>query len=606
MKRIILLSSFFLFSLFKLHAVSTSPVDVRGLEIVGSRHSGYGEYSDVDDYEGVNILKRNCTALLPEILKSEEDCRPSFFSFFRKKRDPVNKLVATIEDDYTQTLLSNYAGIILSSEVQNACGVQVPPISCPAKVFEDNIINTQLMKTSVAKAQELPSHEDIRRNALVLQNAISAALLSKRCSISEPLPAVRIYQNRLKLQYPYLFETRMFHNRGYSEIIELLQLEGISVPADETILSPDLRLHANSMRTIMAAIDRNPELKEKLQKKLGDLLQDYGQKIKKDIDPASAICSMSSKDLFIRYPQVVNQAFIDLAPEQRNIMSASLCKIKEFYNPHDYDTDCDGIVDSDDSSPENSFVPINEFKIATTTMENPPFSTGAYYSIKKESGKISISIDVDIASDSTVTPEQKSGFLSKYSTCVKTDLVNEFQKNFEIIKQEKSHFFNSTDEIDIKFNIQERSSPYAIALHKCYCSTCNLKYNFEGQQKSVPENYCLENIKNGILPEGESITQQEMDAIKAAYLAQTQNNTVGGVWFVQENSSNLTISADCGTLKHETIHRFGLPDEYVSSYYPFDRVGSSNSIMNNEEKNVLPRHLARILSPDKTSNFCSI
>ncbi len=465
-------------------------------------------------------------------------------------------------------------------------------------------MNTLLLESSISKANQLPSREDIRSNAMTLQNAISAAMLAKRCARSSNVGA-QAYFDRLKLNYPYLFKSSP-QNQGYDSLLDALTREGLTVPTED-MNEGDVRLHSNALKTIMATLDRNPTMKQTMQDKLAAVLQDYGQNLKRDINPASKICSITPKDLMSRYPQIVNQALIDLPLDQRKTVSSSLCKIKAFYDPDKYDTDCDGLVDSRDGSPQDPFRPNTDTHLNFTSSENPPFGSSIDYRLIKENNRISILLDVNLNPDAGLPPEKKAAFFSKMRSCLGTDLVNEFKTNFEVLKQAKPQAFSSQDVLNVEFNIQENSSSDAVAIHNCFCSTCKLTYNYNGQEKTVPRHYCLNEIKNAIIPSGESLSQDEMNTIKSAFLAQSRNGlSPGNVWWEQEDALNLTPNTDCGTMKHETIHRLGLPDEYVSGYYPFSRIGVSNSIMNNQNKSVLPRHLARILSPNNSAKYCSL
>ena len=224
-------------------------------------------------------------------------------------------------------------------------------------------------------------------------------------------------------------------------------------------------------------------------------------------------------------------------------------------------------------------------------------------------------------------------------------MKTDFEKTFEKSKSHKKGFEGKELEINIKladFNDNEEydRSDVNFYMHKCYCSGCVYKvkkyktiseatffekiYNFGEylvtdevsdfyDESYVPRDTCAEDLtKDQVL----NITTDDMSSAAKSRFVRYQNEVEAGssvldaakdnLWFSQANAKNLSIRGlekrgeNCHVIKHEILHQMGLPDEYLAEYYPFNRVGSHESVMRSGNE-LKARHLWSILSPKECS-----
>ena len=347
------------------------------------------------------------------------------------------------------------------------------------------------------------------------------------------------------------------------------------------------------------------DLKNQVEAKLETLLSDYAVELKKDFVPSNLLCLLKPEDIYKKYPAIVNQAMIDLPANACETIGRSLCQSKEYYDPSTYDSDCDGVPDSNDEKPLDTFVPKSEFNVYKRDAENPPFGTWGLYDLKKVDNKIVLGLKVNVKVENDVDGALKETFMNDFNKCLNDRLQNDFVQNFEVLKQDKKSYFTPENSLEVKFDVTQNSDSSGYVIHKCWCSTCTFSYTFEGQTKKVPRFMCLDDLKNGTKPASLNISDAEMAAMTAAYTTATAGGAK--VWWHQEDAGNLTIKTVCDTIRHETVHRFGLPDEYTGSYYPFNRVGRRDSLMHlHINGKFLPRHLSRILAPVAGGTYCAL
>lgn len=560
-------------------------------------NAGFGEYSDVDDYEGINLLGRRCAEFAQEGI-SKGNCQVTCSKEINGSG--FLQIASNLQDDFSKYILSNYATRILSSEVKN-CSIGAGVYSaCSSSAVKTSPSQGSILASELSA--KLPDRENVRKNAMQMTNALSAALLYYRANLaSANEPAVKAYKKRIELSFPFLFTPQ---ENAYKDLINVLKQEGVPVPS-ENLMQGDVFLQSRAMGVITKTMSINPALKAKMDLKLSQILDQYGREMEKDLSPSNLLCFMDAESLFRRYPAIVNQALIDLPTDARDVLGRTLCKSKDYYNPDSHDSDCDGLADALDQKPLDTYSPKSEFKINKRDAENPPFGTWGIYNLKKEGNKIVLNLDLGLRLDPDLTGEVKNHFIQGINQCLKERLQNDFKQSFEVLKQEKSAFFPSDSKLEILFDIKEVSNNSGYSVHKCWCSTCSLTYIFEGKTKVIPRSMCLENLKSGIKPASLNVSQEEMNAMASAYQAASANGTK--VWWHQEDAGNLTVKTQCDTIRHETVHRFGLPDEYTAEYYPFNRVGIRESLMNHQTNGrVLPRHLKKILAPISGGIYCSL
>lgn len=217
-------------------------------------NAGYGEYSDIDDYEGVMRLKRRCAEFAQENgLKG--NCQLSCSKEI--SQNGFLEVASNLQEDFSQYLLSNYATRILNSEIKN-CGREPRELlSCSSSTVKSSASSENALASELAK--NLPDRENVRKNAMKLPNVLSAALLYARAQLAPANEAaVKEYKRRIELSFPFLFKPDA---NGFASLLRVLSDNGVPLPK-QNLMQGDIQLHSRSMNVITSTLDANPGLKK--------------------------------------------------------------------------------------------------------------------------------------------------------------------------------------------------------------------------------------------------------------------------------------------------------------------------------------------------------
>lgn len=528
-------------------------------------HRGIGAWTSQSDYEAEEILKKQC---LEEIAKERTQATLCFMENFLQERlnytpsqarsQTTNEYIQSLSDIYTNDYLNDYLRTIIVSEIKSINGKEPKlPKNCDVEndFFEDA---PHLLKREAARS---------------LDSIMSASIVYdwsdgfiKRLVFSE---GSRGYRERIERSYPFLFNPENVIDDVMDEVNDLAG----DLATDSVF---DIFYHRDTVAAANSAMIRDPNKRRKFQRKIDSILKKYARQQKRKL---KKLCDGLSPDEIMReYPAIFNQAIIDMSPDTQRFARISLCRSKSYYDPEEEDFDCDGIADSEDSDADNPFEPEGEFDYENSLEDDPPFSSSGEYTAKidNKAKKINLSMELELDMDS-LSSEEKKDFLKHMRSCT-DDLNKEMSDLFKsTVALENEAFKDYNLDLDIKIEEDTWDTVSDFTIHKCFCSTCSVVYN-EG---IVFDDY----IPNDMCPE--DMTPEMKAAADAA-----------GGWYEQEDAGNLTVSTTCKTIKHEVLHQFGLPDEYVAGYYPFNRIGEHDSVMASGY-NLKERHLRFLLSPKK-------
>ena len=339
-----------------------------------------------------------------------------------------------------------------------------------------------------------------------------------------------------------------------------------------------------------------------------------------------------------RFPHIFDQAILDMNPIERSAADLSLCKKRFYYKPDFSDYDCDGILDSDDESPNDPLSPNNSFSF-NERFQGPTFGAGVNYNVNLSSTTpktLSVGLNVEIAYiDPRLSKEQ---VIQKFKSCGQRfhSLIRRSFDTFHInhpdIEYSEFEFdFNiylqgSTPSMERKLSFEELpqatpSSPQDMLqnlrrnraegktsvirnnnqvivedretnvyptnsakfnIWKCYCSDCPPWRMVNGIE--IENTSCLEDF---------SLEQQRVIAESGITLRN------------RADAANLVFDNGCEVFQHEFLHRFGVEDEYSDPIsYPYNIVDHCN-LMNGNTEIILPRQIMQILSP-KRGRACEL
>lgn len=521
------------------------PIDVTNSH--GKSHSGFGNYG-VDDYDASERLKKSCTHT--DMKESAEG-----LCVMPEDRAEVRSLALQLSAPVVMPHLKNYAASVLYSELKLANPeTKIPPPEC-------------------ATLNPAPQQE-LRASAMSTKNLASASVLMDVFSgpVTEWKHNTRPYLVRLRQNYPLLF----YPSDRQGKFLALLKgAAGQTYTSD----SDDIFAHHTNMTAINAALATDKELGKKLLREIDNMKRYYARELENEL---ASVCAASPMSLYGRYPAIFNQALLDMTPAERKMANLFLCPQPFYYNDLNTDSDCDGLVDRYDPAPRNPFNPKSKHSVSGKGDQDPPFGGQFEYELESTLSKVSISrkISVNFPGGDAAS---KAKFMEGMRACV-TQMKNQFQEVYKGIAAKNPLFQGKA----LDFNIElEEKKEADFTIHKCWCSTCKVKLESGYIWDSyIPKNTC----RNEFTPAMEA-------AIKDEKLNPLKTNRT---WMSQADAGNLLYSTagDCNTIKHEILHRLGLPDEYNADYYPFNRIGPHSSVMNSGSE-VLERHLTALLSPQK-------
>jgi hypothetical protein len=574
------------------HGGMAPPVDVQNRD--GTSHSGFGNYSG-NDYDASQILRKSCLKENIDNLSTEirNEClrrNPDF-----SVADHF-KLLGAGAELATQNRLQSYTASILSSDIGLAKG---PPNRNPEPNSCHGIDNGVI-----------PPHLDVRKGAMSVENALSAAFLATYLNPGSD----DAYIERIRRNYPYLYTPIELKPNGHTLYAQMMSAaSAASVPikpvelewvreldghktsgANFKILSllkeslgsaykggNGMYDHSETMDAVEAKMQTDPEFKRKIESAVHAIQKEYANYQEKNL---ASICSMSMEEISKKFPGIFDQFLIDQANNDKassDLARFSLCQKKFYYDPSKFDSDCDGVVDSQDTKPGDPFSPVSSFKVENENFSNPPFNGTGLRNISKTDKKVTLSRDIALNIGGGA---DKAVVLEKMNKC-SSDLKKTIGKSYKEFANKNEAFKDV--ELDIKFNFKESSTNSDFKIHECWCSTCKLYYNDPVKGKTrVPRNTCRKDF-----------TPEMVAALTDSSL---NPNPSQSSWAMQEDAGNLTITSldNCRTIKHEMMHLLGFADEYNADYYPFNLIGKHDSLLSGGEK-LYPRHIGDILTPAK-------
>ncbi|MBI2519010.1 MAG: hypothetical protein HYV97_01275 [Bdellovibrio sp.] len=521
----------------------------------GTSHSGMGRIAS-DAFEANEAVRETCTrSILSKNLSSI--CQ----HLTVLDQPPLLFLVNFFSQTNTTSYLRDYVASVLKSEyLDNVPGepAPLPDLSC---------------LTSLPPAP----HAEIRKSTHFKYNTISATIIDQiyggyNLSLIGGLDLEYTkaeYVDRLHRAMPHLF----WPENRTTQLVSLMKRH----------LGDHWTPNAHSVgqhEAIKSAYDTlynapNSNFKKEVDQAIINIETDYTANIHSQL---SNVCNMSPEQLFKNFPGIFDQAIIDMNQTQRAMANIYLCRQSYYYDPHEFDTDCDGIFDDDDPAPDHPFDPNNEFRQQGRRMDDPPFGSDFDYQVKFNKKKNTINLTLDLGFDTDeLSQDEKTEFYNTLKTC-RASFEGDIEAAFT--KASGSLPWLKNAKINLYFNFEEGND---FAVHRCYCADCHvpdpdgIEVIFAGRSE-IPNTTCKKDL-----------TPKQKDAVLAA----------GTHWRDRQDANNVTATTECWILKHEMLHRLGLPDEYVDKKsYPYNEIGPNNSIMNSGEE-ILPRHVERILRPER-------
>jgi hypothetical protein len=338
------------------------------------------------------------------------------------------------------------------------------------------------------------THQDIRKEAMSLNNALSAALLADTHKSDDKFSN---YNDRLQINYPYLYNPK---NR-ISEITNLMK-DALKNAYDNNPLN--ITSHHDTMSAMKVVLETNADVKNLIQDKLKNILTDYGTGLKKQVEDLChekkqvyTTVRDNPKTLTLlhqNFRRDFQQCLIDLPNQDRTMANTFLCKQPFYYDEKKFDSDCDGTLDADDPSPNDPFSPNSSFHVEEDNASfNPPFGTTMKYDVKLEENIIKIVKPIKINFGDMDAAQIT---LAKTNLGLCTDqLAQSIKSSFDNFKAtpDGSIFKDKTINLDMK--IEETNDNPDFKIHKCWCSTCDTRYTkADGQVAIIPKDTCEEDF----------------------------------------------------------------------------------------------------------------
>tara|TARA_B100001971_G_scaffold215148_1_gene258358 strand:- start:19692 stop:21410 length:1719 start_codon:yes stop_codon:yes gene_type:complete len=521
----------------------------------GRSHSGFGNLGG-NDYEASVKLRKTClgTDLARYRSEIQMTCAPEG----EENTFELTEFLDTGASLMTRNKLQAYAASVIASNVNliNGTSGGANPNTC-------NGIPTPTP----------PPHETVRESSLSVENAVSAAYIDRMLT---PNGASDDYEIRIRRNYPYL---KVPNDSGSRRILRKVEERLGNAYQDDG----NMFAHSVTMAALDAEMTNNAISRTEISDIVEEVQAEYGQYLESQLP---RICNMSIEDISERFPEIFDQFLIDLPEEESSISRYALCKESFYYNPESFDSDCDGVKDADDANPGDPFSPRAVFNIAGKNYINPPFTINGSKTLERVNNEIRVKRDINI-DVSGLSEADRERVLANIGACrdevkqtVEDAFIDYLGTNRNLVQ------YNLNFDLNLNPVTSGRSD---FNIHRCWCSTCEVYYNHPTRGRiEIPRDTCRADF-----------TKEMEEGLNDPNLNPVADRRS---WFNQEDAANLTIgsSSDCKTIKHELLHKVGLSDEYVASYYPFNLVGEHDSLMNNGER-LYPRHIGDLLSPWKCS-----
>lgn len=421
-----------------------------------------------------------------------------------------------------------------------------------------------------------PPHRNARKSILNTENLASASVLMEIYDGGFFSTEFEKYTNRLEASFPVLFKPR-------SRSTTLLSMIKDGLGSKFDFDNSDGRSHEDIMDAFRTLYSNDSKFKDKINNEIKNVKNSYKNQLKKNIEK---VCNSTPMDIQKEYPAIFKQAILDMGHQQRLGANLYLCDQKEYYNPNEYDSDCDGKNDSEDIFPNDPFSPSPSQNHKGRSVQNPPFGSSYDYNVKMNKDVINLETNISF-NLSTLSKDEQERFKVKVGQCTE-DLTSSMDKSFMDLKRTNANFSGKLkSKIKLSYG-NSSSSSFSVA--KCYCSDCKDRV-IDPEKTSFIFNSYIDHKTCW-----DDLTEKQQQAVKKVFPNAKKR------WRNRENAANLTTEVDCNTIKHELLHRFGLPDEYSDrNSYPYNRVACNimGDAYNSETKNLIEgRHIEAIILPE--------
>lgn len=587
---LIIICNFFLINYAKGHAPPSSissPYNT-GLTSLES-HMGMGRIAN-DEYEGAAILRERCTkSILDE--NTVFICKQNR-QWLQDSTGSIDEFVYDTSEIKTKLYLREYAAKVLQDEyLQNFDSTKQPtapelkcipppqeaPKICSMWVRENCVPRDKAPQAPQAMIPENP-HKERRAKSHEVNNMVSAAIIDQIYGGHNLglFGAVELdfrhddYVTRLHRAVPQLFNPT---NRS-SELVKILEEK---LGSNWKPYVHQRGSHESIVNSFESFYNSDSTFKDKIDAAVKKIEMDYTKHIRTEL---SSICTQDPEKIFKNHPGIFDQAMIDMGPVQRAMANIYLCKQKFYYDPNEFDSDCDGVYDDDDPNPDDPFVPKSSFRKKGYVSDDPPFASPYDFNVSRTEKEIVINLDLGFNTEE-ISDKDRRAFYQKLDEC-QVDLEQSLKTTYQGLSQKKPWLQGK--ELKLNFKFKEGDD---LKVHNCFCSDCRVvdpdpESHDEGIisfgiSSKIPRNKCWDDLTD----EQKAATSKEE-------------------WRDRENAKNLTINSDCETIMHEIMHRMGLPDEYLDADRPYTKVGHINLMVGSSDK-FLPRHIEVLLRPQVCS-----
>ncbi|OUR94126.1 hypothetical protein A9Q84_17605 [Halobacteriovorax marinus] len=520
-----------------------------------SSHAGMGSIY-TNSYEAEIKLRKQCQQS-PSVVQLGNFCQEAISTLNYSENSTLND----VAEGATNLYFKSYAADVLISEIEIS-GVSPKP----------------LPKCLKGIATNSKPHLEARKSSLKPENMVSAGVLMEIYDGGFLSFEFDNYTERLTDTFPVLFKPK---SRGES----LSGLVEESLGDKYEYSNKDGRSHADIMDAFNALYSNDSTFSNKVNSKISSIKKEYANSLKTKLKD---ICSRTPMQIQKEHPEIFKQAILDMNDNQRLGANQYLCKQKDYYDPSDYDSDCDGESDKDDPVPLDPFKPNPNKSHSGSSMTNPPYSSSYDYEVTQNKNKVELKTKLSFDT-STLSVEDAKSFKANLTKCSET-LEKSMNDSYEDLKKENPNFSGKmSTKIEIEFG--DFTFP-SFSVTKCYCSDCKDRVVDPDDSTTLLffDNYISHTTC------WEDLTDTQKKAVEEEFPDGEYR------WRNRENAANLTTKVDCKTMKHEILHRFGLPDEYSDrNSYPYNRIGC-NIMGDYNRKNdelIEGRHIEAIISPEQ-------
>ncbi len=553
-------------------ALQQSPVDIQtqGPSTCGSQNrQGFGHIGP-EPNRAQESLRRQC---LDETAQTGgTNC--SLEQMMTLSDENRSFLINTLDGTVT-AYLEGYFKDFLATELNNL-GESVP--DSLARCINTPERRTDLHATELQSSQEF----DNMLSAIVL-NEIYNFNLERGQRSFEP------YMDRLGHSFPILYFSRssilemMTGHRGIP--LRNLLLEELGEAFN--VRTHDGREHHRIMELIRNA-RKDPSFEARMMEAHQAIKDDYAEEIKRRMQ---SVCTggITPFNMQFWYPQVFNQAILDMNEDERAAANFFLCRRAWYYQDQNTDTDCDGFMDNADPDPTDPFNPLPFQVQQGGATHNPPYRSSYDYNILRLDGELRLQTSLSVRFND-VTPEEEMAFRNNLTRC-SSELSQHMREVFQNMRSDVEHYQELDLNVQISFTFPDKGGT-DFYIHRCYCTDCYNVPDPDNPQEgaTIPRSTCREDL---------SPAQQ-----------QSVITTLGSLdrWRNRADAANMMPNTSCQTIKHEILHRFGLPDEYTDTrIYPYNQtdcniMGDASALPENQ--GLRPRQLQEIINPRFNRDGC--